>query len=49
MDAKERLQLMDHEGTDKAILYPTLGILWEAEVSVQKQIAGENVKQLYKL
>ena len=32
MDAKERLQLMDQEGTDKAILYPMLGILWEAEV-----------------
>lgn len=32
MDAKERLQLLDQEGTEKAILYPTLGILWEAEV-----------------
>jgi predicted TIM-barrel fold metal-dependent hydrolase len=32
MDAKERLQLLDQEGMDKAILYPTLGILWEAEV-----------------
>jgi hypothetical protein len=32
MDAKERLQLLDQEGTDKSILYPTLGILWEAEV-----------------
>lgn len=32
MDAKERTQLLDQEGTEKAILYPTLGILWEAEV-----------------
>lgn len=32
MDATERLQLLDQEGTDKAILYPTLGILWESEV-----------------
>jgi predicted TIM-barrel fold metal-dependent hydrolase len=32
MDAKERLQLLDQEGTEKAILYPTLGIVWEAEV-----------------
>src|SRR5919198_3313509 len=32
MDAKERLQLLDQEGMEKAILYPTLGILWEAEV-----------------
>ena len=31
MNAKERVQLMDQEGTEKAILYPTLGILWEAE------------------
>ena len=31
MDAKERIQLMDQERTEKAILYPTLGILWEAE------------------
>jgi len=32
MDMKERIQLLDREGIDKAILYPTIGILWEAEV-----------------
>jgi predicted TIM-barrel fold metal-dependent hydrolase len=32
MDPKQRLQLMDREGIAKSILYPTLGILWEAEV-----------------
>ena len=32
MDAKERLQLLDQDGIDKAILYPTIGLLWEAEV-----------------
>ena len=33
MDAGERLQLLEREGMEKAILYPTLGILWEAEVN----------------
>jgi predicted TIM-barrel fold metal-dependent hydrolase len=32
MDACERLQLLDAEHLDAAILYPTLGILWEAEL-----------------
>src|SRR5437868_996013 len=32
MDARERLELLDREGLIKAVLYPTLGILWEAEV-----------------
>src|SRR5712692_2491778 len=32
MNAKERLELLDQEKLTKAILYPTLGILWEAEV-----------------
>ena len=32
MDARERLQLLDAEHLDAAILYPTLGILWEAEL-----------------
>ncbi|HEV8713581.1 MAG TPA: amidohydrolase family protein [Candidatus Binatia bacterium] len=31
MDAKERLARMDQEGLDKAIIYPSLGLLWEAE------------------
>jgi predicted TIM-barrel fold metal-dependent hydrolase len=32
MDMKERLQLLDQEGMAKAILYPTIGLLWEAEL-----------------
>jgi predicted TIM-barrel fold metal-dependent hydrolase len=32
MDAKERLIRLDQEGLSKALLYPTIGILWEAEV-----------------
>ncbi len=31
-DAKERVALLDRERIDKAILYPTLGIIWEPEV-----------------
>jgi predicted TIM-barrel fold metal-dependent hydrolase len=30
-DARERLQRLDQENLDLAILYPTLGVLWEAE------------------
>jgi predicted TIM-barrel fold metal-dependent hydrolase len=30
-DAKERLERLDREHLDLAILYPTLGVLWEAE------------------
>src|SRR5262249_57773380 len=32
MDMKERLELLDREGLAKAILYPTIGLLWEAEL-----------------
>ena len=32
MDAKERLALLDTEGMAKTILYPTIGLLWEAEL-----------------
>jgi predicted TIM-barrel fold metal-dependent hydrolase len=32
MDTKERVQLLDREGMAKAVLYPTLGLLWEAEL-----------------
>lgn len=32
MDMKERIQLLDHEGMAKALLYPTIGLLWEAEL-----------------
>jgi len=32
MNAKERLERLDREGLSKAILYPTIGLLWEAEV-----------------
>ncbi len=31
MDARERLQRLDREGLEAAFLYPTLGVLWEAE------------------
>lgn len=31
MDAKERLARMDQEGLEKAIIYPSLGLIWEAE------------------
>jgi uncharacterized protein len=31
MDMRERLQLLDKEGMAKALLYPTIGLLWEAE------------------
>ncbi|MCE2484979.1 MAG: amidohydrolase [Desulfurellaceae bacterium] len=32
MDMKERLALLEQEGMEKAVLYPTLGLLWEAEL-----------------
>ncbi len=32
MNAKERITRMDGEGLAKAILYPTIGLLWEAEI-----------------
>lgn len=31
-DMDQRLRLLDAEGLDAAVLYPTLGILWEAEL-----------------
>jgi len=31
-DASERLQLLDRENLTKAVLYPTIGLLWECEV-----------------
>jgi predicted TIM-barrel fold metal-dependent hydrolase len=31
MDARERLERLDQEGLAAAFLYPTLGVLWEAE------------------
>jgi predicted TIM-barrel fold metal-dependent hydrolase len=31
MDAGERLERLDQEGLAAAVLYPTLGVLWEAE------------------
>jgi len=31
MDARERLERLDHENLERAFLYPTLGLLWEAE------------------
>src|SRR5579863_2451883 len=32
MDMRERVELLDREGMAKALLYPTLGLLWEAEL-----------------
>src|SRR6266403_4980927 len=32
MDMKERLELLKQEGMERAILYPTIGLLWEAEL-----------------
>ena len=32
MDMKERLALLETEGMAKSVLYPTIGLLWEAEV-----------------
>ena len=32
MNAKERVQLLDKEGMQRALLYPTIGLLWEAEL-----------------
>jgi predicted TIM-barrel fold metal-dependent hydrolase len=32
MDMKERVQLLEREGMAKALLYPTIGLLWEAEL-----------------
>ena len=31
-DAKERLELLDAEGIDAAVIYTTVGLLWEAEL-----------------
>ncbi|HYM31772.1 MAG TPA: amidohydrolase family protein [Candidatus Cybelea sp.] len=31
-DMEQRIKLLDAEGLDAAVLYPTLGILWEAEL-----------------
>ena len=32
-DAKERIDLLDQENLEKAVLYPTIGLLWECEVN----------------
>lgn len=31
MDPKERVQRLDQEGLSKAVIYPTIGIMWEPE------------------
>jgi len=33
MDAGERLEMLTAEGLESAVLYPTIGILWEAELN----------------
>jgi predicted TIM-barrel fold metal-dependent hydrolase len=32
-DASERLELLDKENLEQAVLYPTIGLLWECEVT----------------
>ncbi len=32
MDMKERVEILDHEGMANAVIYPTIGLLWEAEL-----------------
>ena len=32
MDLKERVEILERENMDRAVIYPTLGLLWEAEV-----------------
>lgn len=34
MDLKERLEILNAEGMAKSVIYPTLGLLWEAELSI---------------
>ena len=31
MDAQERVRRLDQEGLEKAILYPSIGLIWETE------------------
>jgi predicted TIM-barrel fold metal-dependent hydrolase len=33
MDAAQRIELIAREGIDRVVLYPTIGLLWEAEVT----------------
>ncbi len=33
MDPKERIALLDQENLEKTVLYPTIGLLWECEVT----------------
>jgi predicted TIM-barrel fold metal-dependent hydrolase len=39
MGMKERLQLLDQEGLAKALLYPTIGLLWECE-TMDPELSG---------
>jgi uncharacterized protein len=39
MNAKQRVERIEREGMSKAVLYPTIGILWESEVT-DPEIAG---------
>ena len=33
MDPRERIQVMDKEGIDSVLIYPTIGIIWEEDVN----------------
>jgi predicted TIM-barrel fold metal-dependent hydrolase len=39
MDMRERVQLLDREGMARAILYPTIGLLWECE-TMNPELSG---------
>ncbi len=41
MDPTERMARLDQEGLAKAILYPTLGLLWEPEVRRKENIVPQ--------
>jgi predicted TIM-barrel fold metal-dependent hydrolase len=34
-DAQARVKLMDEQGIDKSLVYPTLGLVWECEVGME--------------
>ena len=39
MDMQERIRLLDREGMAKAVLYPTIGLLWECE-TMDPELSG---------
>ena len=43
MDMRERLEILDAEGMAKSVIYPTLGLLWEAEL-FDRELAGAHCR-----